>query len=169
MYRFMEGWFLERGAVPMEDFFEGWIKGRGAEGEGYFDHLLSWWAVREQPNVLLLSYRKVVESRAAHIRRLASFCGIALDDELLDLTLERTSRSWMLEHKNRFDDALMREKSETMGKLPSGSDSAKVRDSDGCHWDEIEPGIAMRIEESWNERITSVLGYADFAALEADL
>ncbi|HVU29011.1 MAG TPA: sulfotransferase domain-containing protein [Sphingomicrobium sp.] len=169
MYRFMEGWFLERGAVPMEDFFEGWMNGRGAEGEGYFDHLLSWWAVREQPNVLLLSYRKVVESRAAHIRRLASFCGIALDDELLDLTLERTSRSWMLEHKNRFDDALMREKSETMGKLPSGSDSAKVRDSDGCHWDEIEPGIAMRIEESWNERITSVLGYADFAALEADL
>ena len=169
MYRFMEGWFLERGAVPMEDFFDGWIKGRGAEGEGYFDHLLSWWAVRNQPNVLLLSYGKVVADRAAHIRRIADFAQIPLDDELLELTLERTSRSWMLAHKNRFDDALMREKSETAGGLPRGSDSAKVRDSDGCHSDELAPAIEERIGQEWSERITSVLGYASFAELEAEL
>ena len=169
MYRFMEGWFLEPGAVPMEDFFEGWIKGRGAEGEGYFEHLLSWWAVRDQPNVLLFSYRKVVADRTAHIRRLADFAGIPLDDELMELTLERTSRSWMLSHKNRFDDALMREMSETRRGLPRGSESAKVRDSDGCHSDELPPAIADRIDETWAERIESALGYANFAQLEAAL
>ena len=169
MYRFMEGWFLERGAVPMEDFFEGWMKGRGAEGEGYFDHLLSWWAVRDQPGVMLLSYRNVVADRAAHIRQLADFAGIPLDDELLELTLERTSRSWMLTHKARFDDAMMREKSETKGGLPRGSDSAKVRDSDGSHSDELSPAIAKRIDLEWAERVTSVLGYASFAELEAEL
>lgn len=168
MYRFMEGWFLERGAVPMEDFFEGWIKERGAEGEGYFDHLLSWWAVRDQPDVLLLSYRNVVADRAEHIRRLAHFVGIPFDDELLELTLERTSRSWMLAHKNCFDDALMREKSEKGG-LPRGSDSAKVRDSDGSHSDELAPAIEERIDQEWAERIKSVLGYASFAELEAQL
>ena len=169
MYRFMEGWFLEPGAVPIEDFFEGWIKGRGAEGEGYFDHLLSWWVVRDQPNVLLLSYSKVVANRSAHIDRISDFAGIPLDDELLELTLERTSRSWMLAHKNRFDDALMREKSETSGGLPRGSDSAKVRDSDGCHSDELKPAISERIDQEWAERINSNLGYARFRELEAEL
>jgi hypothetical protein len=153
----------------MEDFFEGWKKGRGAEGEGYFDHLLSWWAVRQQPNVLLLSYRQVVADRAAHIRRLADFAGIPLDGNLLELTLERTSRAWMLEHKNRFDDALMRAASETIGGLPRGSDSAKVRASDDRHWDELSPALSERIDQLWADRITPVLGYADFAELEAQL
>lgn len=169
MFRFMEGWFLEPGAVAIEDFFEGWIKGRGPEGEGYFDHLVGWWAVRDDPNVLLLAYRKIVADRAHHIRRLAAFAGIPLDDELLELTLERTSRDWMLDHKNRFDDALMREMSETKGGLPPGSDSAKVRDSDGRHADELPPAIAQRIDAMWAERIEPVLGYRDFSELEAAL
>ena len=169
MFRFMEGWFLEPGAVPIEDFFEGWIKGRGPEGEGYFDHLLGWWAVRDEPNVLLLGYRKIVADRTSHIRRLADFAGIPLDDELLELTLERTSRDWMLAHKNRFDDALMREMSETKGGLPRGSDSAKVRESDGCHADELPPAIAERIDSMWADRIEPVLGYRDFSELEAAL
>jgi hypothetical protein len=155
--------------VPIEEFFAGWVKGRGAEGEGYFDHLLSWCAVRDQPNVLLLSYRKVVADRAAHIRRLADFAGIPLDDALLELTLERTSRSWMLAHKDRFDDALMRELSETKGGLPRGSDSAKVRDSDGSHSDELPAALSDRIEQLWAERIAPVLGYQSFAELEAQL
>ena len=169
MYRFMEGWFLEPGAVPIEDFFEGWLKGRGPEGEGYWSHLLSWWAVRDRPEVLLFSYRKMVRDRAAHIRRLADFAGIDLDDSLLELTVERTSRAYMLEHKDRFDDALMRRLSETKGGLPPGSDSAKIRASDGSHADELPPDIARRIDEAWAERIEAVLGFANFAELEAAL
>jgi hypothetical protein len=169
MYRFMEGWFIEPGAVPIEDFFEGWVRGRGPEGKGYFDHLLSWWAVRDQPNVFLFAYRKVVADRAAHIRRLADFTGIPLDDELLDLTLERTSRAWMLAHKDRFDDALMRGLSERLAGIPAGSDSAKVRDSDGSHSDELPPPIADRIDALCAERITPELGYRNFAELEAAL
>ena len=169
MYRFMEGWFMEPEAVPIEDFFEGWVRGRGPEGKGYFDHLLSWWAVREEANVLLFAYRKVVADRAAHIRRLADFAGIPLDDELLDLTVERTSRAWMLAHKDRFDDALMRGLSERVADVPAGSDSAKVRDSDGSHSDELPSAIAERIDALWGERITSELGYRDFTELETAL
>ena len=169
MYRFMEGWFMEPGAVPIEDFFEGWVRGRGPEGKGYFDHLLSWWAVREQENVLLFAYRKVVAGRAAHIRRLADFAAIPLDDALLELTLERTSREFMLAHKDRFDDALMRGLSERLAGLPAGSDSAKVRDSDGSHSDELPPAIAERIDALWADRITPELGYRNFDELEAAL
>jgi hypothetical protein len=168
MYRFMEGWFIERGAVPMEDYFEAWIKG-GAAGEGYWHHLLSWWAVRDQPNVMLTSYEGMVRDPAAHIRRLGDFIGVSLDDELLELTVERTSRDWMLAHKDRFDDAMMRELSETLAGMPHGSDSAKVRSAGGKRGDELPHALARRLDEIWAERITPVLGFASFDELEAAL
>jgi hypothetical protein len=147
MYRFMEGWVLEPGAVPLEDFFTGWERGGGPEGEGYWGHLLSWWAVRDQPEVLLVSYRHMVADPERHIRRLAGFAGIPLDD------------------------AMMRELSETRGGLPRGSDSAKVRagSNGGGHRAELPPALSQRMDEIWAERIAPVLGFADFAALEATL
>jgi Sulfotransferase domain len=169
MYRFMEGWFLEPGAVPIEDFFEGWIKGRGPEGEGIWDHLLRWWAVRERPDVLLLSYRHVLRDPAGHIRRLANFAGIPIDEELLELTLDHSSRAYMLAHKDRFDDAMMRRLSEELGGLPAGSDSAKVRAGHPSHSDELPVALAERMDEIWSERITPELGFKSFSELEEAL
>jgi hypothetical protein len=170
MFRFMEGWFIEPGAIPIEDFFEGWLKGRGAEGEGYWDHLLGWWAVRDRPNVMLTSYNRMVRDPANHLRRLADFIGVELDDELLELAVERTSRAWMLAHKDRFDDALMRGLSESKGGMPGGSDSAKVRAGvSGSHKEELPASIAERMDAIWAERVTPVLGFRDFAELEAAL
>lgn len=168
MFRFMEGWFLEPGATSMEEFFDGWARGGGPEGEGWWGHLLSWWAVREEPNVLLLSYDKVVRDPATYVRRLADFAGIPLDDELLDLAVERSSRAYMLSHKDRFDDKLMRELSENFGGLPSGSDSAKVCAA-GPRPAELPPSLSERMDCIWAERIAPVLGFPDFAALEAEL
>jgi hypothetical protein len=170
MFRFMEGWFIEPGAIPIEDFFAGWVKGRGPEGEGYWDHLLGWWAVRDDPDVMLTSYNRILSDPAAHIRRLAAFLGVELYHEQLALTLERTSREWMLAHKYQFDDALMRGLSETKGGIPGGSDSAKVRaGSSGNHSDELPGSISERMDEIWAETVMPVLGFRDFAELEAAL
>jgi hypothetical protein len=170
MFRFMEGWFIEPGAIPIEDFFEGWVKGRGAEGEGYWDHLLGWWAVRDDPNVMLTSYNRMVREPAAHVRRLAGFIGFELDDELLELAVERTSRDWMLAHKHQFDDALLRGLSESKGGIPAGSDSAKVRAGrSGDHSDELPEAISERMDAIWAEKVTPVIGYRNFAELEAAL
>lgn len=169
MYRFMEGWFLEPGSVPMEDFFEGWIRGRGPEGEGIWDHMLGWWKVRDRNDVLLLSYRQILKDPAGHIRRLANFAGIHLDEELLELTLEHSSRAFMLAHKDRFDDALMRGLSERLGGIPPGSDSSKVRAGILSHDDELPSALSARMDEIWAERITPELGFNSFAELEAAL
>ena len=75
---------------------------------------------RENPDVLLLSYEHMTVEPEANMRRLAAFCGIALDDDLLALTLERSSLAFMLAHKDRFDDLMMRKVSEERGRLPAG-------------------------------------------------
>jgi hypothetical protein len=167
MFRFMEGWWIEPDTVTMAEFLEGWLRG-GPEGSGYFHHLLSWWEQRNNPDVLLLSYGAMIDSPARHIRKLADFCSIALDNALLELTLERSSLAYMLKHKDRFDDAMQRDLSETKANLPPGSDSAKVRQGGvGLNRKELSADIAARIDAAWDEQITPATGFADFAALEA--
>jgi hypothetical protein len=168
-YRFMEGWFLEPGAVSIGDFAENWIA-RSGGGNSYWGHLLSWWAVRDNPEVLVLSYEGMTAQPEATIRQVAAFCGIALDDALLALTLERSSFDFMLAHKDRFDDLMMRTASETRCNLPSGSDSAKVRKGgSGGHRAELTPEIAAALDAKWAELVTTATGFADYAALEAEV
>lgn len=167
MYRFMEGWFLERGAVSIAEFTAGVLAGRGGQ---YWGHLASWWEQRDNPDVLLFSYEHMSADPARHIRRLADFCGVALDDELLALALERSSIDYMLRHKDKFDDLMMRQVSEARCNLPPGSDAAKVRTGRvGGHKDELPAEAAAMLDARWTEVVTPRLGFPDYAALEAEL
>lgn len=169
MFRFMEGWFIEPGTISMEEFFEGWMHG-APEGDGYWGHLLGCWEQRDDPNLLLLTYGHMVDDPKLHVKKLASFCDLALDDELLVLTLERSSLSYMLEHKDRFDDAMARAQSEVRCNFPPGSDSAKVRKGGvGGHKKELPDAIAERIDTIWTERVMPVTGHTTYAMLEAEI
>jgi hypothetical protein len=169
MYRFMEGWFFESGAISLSDFTTARLASRG-RGLDYWHHLLTWWEQRDNPAVLLFSYEQMSAEPEASIRRLATFCGIALDDELLKLTLQNSSLTFMLAHKNKFDDLMMREVSERVGNLPPGSDSAKVRAGRiGSHRAEMPDELAKALDAIWAETVTATLGFKDYAALECEL
>jgi hypothetical protein len=162
MYRFMEGWFLEPGAASIEDFAADWM-----ERDEYWQHLVSWWNVRDEPNVLVFSYEGMTSDPEGHIRRLAAFCGLPLDEGLLALTLERTSIAYMLAHKDRFDDFLIREVTETRCNLPLGSDSAKVRKGAvGGHRSELPAAVGAALDAKWAELAAPATGCADYQALE---
>ena len=168
-YRFMEGWYFEPGAISYEDFFAQRSRGRG-KGRDHWAHLVSWWSQRDNPAVLLLSYEHMVEDPELVIRRVARFCDIPLDDELLALTLEHTSRAFMLAHKDRFDDAMMREISERLGGLPPGSDSAKVRQAGSAQRrHELPDTLRNELDEIWLSDVAPHAGFSDYAALEAEL
>jgi hypothetical protein len=165
MYKFMEGWFMEPGAIPIEQFAFGW-----AAGGRYWNHLTSWWAQRDNPNVLLFSYEHMCEDPKGHVKGLAEFCGIPLDEELLRLTLENTSMPFMLAHKDKFDDLMMRQKSEELCNLPPGSDSSKVRQGGaGGHRAALSPQVAALLDETWTTAATPATGFATYAELEAAL
>src|SRR5690606_7936307 len=118
--------------------------------------LVSWWQVRRDPAVLLLSYEQMHRDPEGTIRRVARHCGIALDDELLAITLRQSSLEFMLAHKHKFDDLRMRTLSEKRCGLPPGSDSAKVRlGRVGSHRDELPDEIRVAMDARWNEQITA--------------
>ena len=169
MYRFMEGWFLEPGAVSIAEFAKGMLTER-KDGSGYWNHLVSWWVQRDNPDVLLLSYEHMTADPETNVRRLAAFCGLALDDDLLALTLERSSLPFMLVHKGRFDDAMMRRLGEVKANLPPGGDSAKVRKGGvGGHATELPQEVDAAMDAMWAKTVTPTLGFADYAELEAAL
>ena len=164
-YRFMEGWYFEPGSISYEAYFERNLQGR-EKGLDHWSHLVSWWQQRNNPDVLLLTYEHMIGNPQATVRRIARFCDIPLDDELLGITLEHTSRAFMLKHKDRFDDAMLREKSERLGGLPPGSDSAKVRSADGTpRSDELPQALRLEFEKIWLSDVTPHTGFSTYAEL----
>jgi hypothetical protein len=169
MYRFAEGWFFEPGNIAISDFAQTWLLDRGDRAD-YWRHLTTWWEQRDNPDVMLLSYEHMTADPVGAVRRLAAFCDIPLDDDLLALTLERSSLAFMLAHKDRFDDGMMRKLSEERCNLPPDSDSAKVRKGGvGGHRAELPAVVVAGLDDIWTKRVTATLGFADYAALEADL
>ncbi len=165
MHKFMEGWFLEPGAVSLDEFArERYIKSRN-----YWRHLKSWWAQRQAPNVLFLVYEHMRQDLTGTIQRVAEFIDIPLDDELLALTMNNASFEFMLEHKDRFDDAMMRQLSEVKCGLPSGSDAAKVREGAVGTGKKLSTEVIDALDQIWQEEIEAELGFKNYEALIASL
>ena len=166
-YRFMNGWHIEPGSIPLEEFFPIWMRG-GPGGTDYFTHLLSWYARREQPDTLVMPYRWAVKNKRAMIERMAKLLDIALTEEMAKIVEEHTSREFMVAHKDKFDDGMVcRVMEEKLG-IPADSDSTKVQ-AQGSEAKDLPGEVAEQIDAMWAERVLPVTGHADFAALEADL
>jgi len=168
-FRFMEGWFFEPGAIAIDEWArETFMKPE--EGKGYWNHLISWWEQREREDVLLLAYEQMKRDLTGTICRVADFIGVDLDDELLQITQHHASFPFMLTHKDKFDDKLMRERSEKVGGLPPGSDSAKVRNGQvGEHRNELSPEIIAGLDAIWQREITPRFGFPHYEDLAAAL
>ena len=111
MYRFLEGWFFEPGSITIEDFTRNRFMKRD-DGQDYWTHLVGWWEQRDNPAVLLLTYEGMKADLPGTVRAVASFLGIELDPALEAIVLEQASLQSMTAHKDKYDDLLMRERSE---------------------------------------------------------
>lgn len=166
LYRFFENWWFEAGAVTVEEFARGRYFKRGedrAEGNDYWTHFGSWWAVRDDPCVLLLAFESMKEDLPGAVRRVAEFLDIPLDEELEEIVVRQASLEFMLAHKDRFDDKLVRERSEAVCGLPSGSDSAKVRlDDIGSRAPKLSPELVAEMDAIWDETVAKEHGLASY-------
>lgn len=157
-FKFMEGWYLEVGAVDPEVFVLA-----GTKDARYFKHFASWWPHRNDENVLLLCYEHMRENHKKVISDIAEFAGIPLDDELMAITLEHSGLEFMQAHKDRFDDAMLRAQSEQEG-LPEGSDSAKVRAGRVGEF-QFSGAVRERFDALWQEYLAPVTGFTSYALL----
>lgn len=163
LYRFMEGWYFETGSIDIETFARGEFLSR--DGRDYWDHLASWWRQRHREDVLLLAYEQMHEDISGTIARIAAFIGIALTPELLATVLDESSLASMQAHKDKYDDKLMRERSEQVCGLPPGSDSAKVRSGKVGGHQELPATILEELDAIWEATIAREFGLARYQEL----
>ncbi|CAN8009655.1 unnamed protein product [Ixodes pacificus] len=73
LYQFEDGTF--------EQFFEQFMRGEVEFGD-YFDHLLSWYPHRDEPNVLFMTYEDLKQDTRFWVQKLADFLGSRYGDNL---------------------------------------------------------------------------------------
>lgn len=166
-YRFFDGWHLEPGALTMEEFFPVWMGG-GPGGCDYFIHLLSWWSRRGAPDTLMTTYSKAARNRPWMIRRMAAFLGIELTDGLAAMVEEHSSRDFMHEHRDRFDDGMICAAMHQRLGIPANGSSTKVQ-AVASDSEQVPPAVVARIDALWAERVAPATGHADYAALAAHI
>ena len=157
-FKFMEGWYLEPGAVSPDDFVYQNLK-RG----DYYRHFISWWPQRNNENVLYLVYEDMKKHLSRSIKKISEFAEIELDEDLLAITEKHSSFSFMTDFKDRFDDAMLRKQSEEKV-LPSGSDSSKVRAGAVGAYELKDETIAV-FNDKWREIVAPVTGFGTYEEL----
>ncbi len=167
LYRFFEGWFFEPGTISIDEFARTRFLDReaagGPEGGDYWTHFNSWWEQRDNPNVQLFAFEHMKTDLRGTVERVAEFLEIPLDPALREITERHASLDFMLEHKDRFDDFMMRSLSESRCDLPQGSDSAKVRVGQvGAHRVELSDEIRAELDTAWKETVLPVHGLASY-------
>jgi hypothetical protein len=81
------------------DFFQSpdFVQGSWAE------HLASYWAVRNHPNVLFLTYGEMKKDLPGTVRRIADFMGVTLTREEFDAVVGKSSFSAIKADKDKFE------------------------------------------------------------------
>ena len=167
-YRFMEGWFLEPGAVSADDF-AAYLIARDHPGGSYWLHLKSWLARRHDDNVLMLAFEDLLADLAGQVRRVARFIGIT-DEAAIAVATRQARFDFMKAHERQFDDHLTAAARNAACGLPPDAGSSKVKAGrTGGHAGVLSAAMLDRLNAIWKSEIAEPLGFADYAALRRAL
>lgn len=166
-YNFVNGYSWEAGAVSLEQHAQMFMYNREGDGgweTNYWQHLVSWWEQRNNPQVLLLSYENMKLDLATTIKTIADFLNIDLDNELHDLTLYHTSRDFMLAHKSKFSGKLLQKALAELGYTPP-SDSVSMVKKIRPNNQSLPEHIQTEMDYCWHKLVTEKTGISSYNEL----
>ena len=76
-------------------YFRDWLSKNGYPWWPYWEHVLSWWGIKELPNVMLLHFSNLKKDMPSEIRRIAAFLDIVIDEIKWNTILEHCSFDYM--------------------------------------------------------------------------
>jgi len=156
-YRFYEGWLFEPGFVSIDEYVGGHLD--RSLGKDYWSHMGSWWLQRDSDRVLLLSYELMQDDLRAAVARVDRFLEIDGGPDLIDLVTAQSSLPFMLEHGDRFDDLLHRQRATAIGALPPSAGTTKVTDGvfDPDRY-QMSPETVAVMKSHWREVMAEPFG-----------
>lgn len=82
-------------------YFRTWLEEDGAPFWPFWENVRSWWAVRDEPNVLMLHYSDLKRDLPGQILRIADFLGIEVPASRWNAIVEHCGFAWMKQHAER--------------------------------------------------------------------
>ncbi len=162
LYRFFDGWLFEPRSIELEAF----VRGVFVDDGGYWRHLASWWRHRHDDDVCLLAYEDMKLDLAWAVRQVADFIGVGTEPERLAIAAEQASLESMLAHHVKYDEQMLRERSERVSNLPAGSSAAKVRGGSVAERRlELTGDARSLLDHAWRLTMTAEFGVADYSSL----
>ena len=165
-YHFMEGMFFEPGTISLEEFArEEFIPARDIH-----KHIIAFWDRRNDEDVLTLCYENMKADLSHTIERVAAFIGISLDEELKEIVLQQSDIKFMKEHREQFEDHIIRKARSAAMRLPLDGQLNKVRSGQVGESREVVPDeIKKELEAVWQKEITPNTGLNSYEDLTKEL
>ena len=137
-----------------EDFFAEWLDegggGRGDEGASYFHVENSYWAVRHDPDVLLVHYNDLKHDRDGEMRRIARFLRLDISEPTWSAIVEAASFEAM-----RRDGATIMPAAEIMWE--GGAKRFIYKGTNGRWQDSVSAALVARYEAMLASRCSPAL------------
>jgi hypothetical protein len=166
-YRFFEGWYFQPGTVTIDEFAQEFFLSGSRSGR-YWDHVVAWWQQRGREDTLLLDYESMTEDPAKAVRRIAAFLGFDSEPERIQVAIEQSSIQFMSQHKDKYDEQLLRRWRNPACGLPVDAGNSKVRSGKSASESgSISPSTVTALNQAWAETVTPAIDMADYAELRS--
>jgi hypothetical protein len=165
-YHFAESMFFEKGSISLDTYaMESYLPSRSV-----VKHVLAMWPRHGDPDVLALCYEHIVADLPGTIERVAAFIGVPLDAELKAIVTRQSGIAFMQEHKEQFEDHIVRHaRSGPMG-LPADGRLDKVREGRvGSAEGRVAADVLGALQSQWSAEVTPATGLATYADLQRAL
>ena len=135
------------------------------ENASYYEHLLSWWKHRNDPNVLFLFFEEMKQDLESVVKVVASFMGIN-DKEKIRKAVQMSSFDFMKANSGKFaENRLVFYRNKACG-LPEQSDCRKVVTGSATKaLDMISDSLKEDIQRKWRETVTASIGFQTYDEL----
>ena len=80
------------------DYFRDWLTRDGYPWWPYWEHILSWWEIKDLPDVMFVHFSNLKKDMPGEIRQIAAFLDIAIDETNWEAILEHCSFHYMKAH-----------------------------------------------------------------------
>jgi len=164
-YHFFEDFFFEKGSIDIETFAkEHYIPSRNIH-----KHITALWGRHTDEQVLPLCYENIKTDLAGTIERVAKFIGIELDDDLKQIVVKQSDIKFMQEHKDQFEDHLIRKARSAAMRLPLDGQLNKVRNGQvGEAMLKVPDEIKNELDSIWQSEITPKTGLNSYDDLRKE-
>jgi len=168
LYRFFEGWVMEKGSISMEEFALNFYLGE--DGGEYCRHIRALWDRRKDKDVLPMCYENMKQDLPGAVERVAEFMEIELDDELKDVVVRQSDFKFMNEHNHKFDDHIVRDTRNAVCGIPADGTTSKVKNGNvGESKIHVSQEAMDEFDRVWQKEITTTIGVKSYDDLRNEL